>query len=409
MDRNRINILTAEAADLLKEMIAIPSESFSEDMVCTSICNWMSSKGLVYTRIGNNIIARISEQDGISTKTFEGKPTLMLCAHIDTVKANENYSFDPYCPDYAKAAEVINAKIDAGELPEAQGAKVKPEEIVAGLGSNDDGASVVSMIAAFRYFGDRFFADAQNDREGAQNDREGDLNDICNLMLVLSCEEERSGIDGMTGLWPQIKDKVDFAIIGEPTGMKAATSERGLLVIDATAYGVSGHAARNEGINAIDIAINDIAAIRAHQFEKTSPRMGKVNLNVTQINAGTAHNVIPDTCTFVIDIRPTEQYTNEEILHELQRLCKSELKPRNLKNRSSATQEDSPLQKTVESLGIKTFSSPTTSDWMRIDCDAIKMGPGNSDRSHRKDEFVFVKEIEDGISTYIKFIESFRQ
>ena len=480
LDRNRINILTAEAADLLKEMIAIPSESFSEDMVCTSICNWMSSKGLVYTRIGNNIIARISEQDGISTKTFEGKPTLMLCAHIDTVKANENYSFDPYCPDYAKAAEVINAKIDAGELAEAQGAKVKPEEIVAGLGSNDDGASVVSMIAAFRYFGDRFFADAQNDREGdlndkegVQNDKEGDLNDregdlndregdlqpmmslkhmqkddkvdalndnggdlqpmmslkhmqkndnggalndnggipndICNLMLVLSCEEERSGIDGMTGLWPQIKDKVDFAIIGEPTGMKAATSERGLLVIDATAYGVSGHAARNEGINAIDIAINDIAAIRAHQFAKTSPRMGKVNLNVTQINAGTAHNVIPDTCTFVIDIRPTEQYTNEEILHELQRLCESELKPRNLKNRSSATQEDSPLQKTVESLGIKTFSSPTTSDWMRIDCDAIKMGPGNSDRSHKKDEFVFVKEIKDGISTYIKFIESFRQ
>ena len=133
--------------------------------------------------------------------------------------------------------------------------------------------------------------------------------------------------------------------------------------------------------------------------------MGKVNLNVTQINAGTAHNVIPDTCSFVIDIRPTEQYTNEDILAELQAICKSELKPRNLSNRSSATFEESQLQQTAEKLGIETFSSPTTSDWMRIDCDAIKMGPGNSSRSHRKDEFVFVREIEDGVRTYIEFIE----
>ena len=166
----------------------------------------------------------------------------------------------------------------------------------------------------------------------------------------------------MTGLWPSIKDKVDCAIVGEPTGMRAATSERGLLVIDATAHGVSGHAARNEGLNAISIALEDIARLQKHEFLKISPRMGKVNLNVTQINAGTAHNVIPDTCTFVIDIRPTEQYTNEEILEELQSICTSELKPRNLSNRSSATHEDSPLQKTAESLGIETFSSPTTSD-----------------------------------------------
>lgn len=233
-------------------------------------------------------------------------------------------------------------------------------------------------------------------------------NDICNLILVLSCEEERSGINGMTGLWSQLKDKVDYAIVGEPTGMKAATAERGLLVIDATAKGVSGHAARNEGINAIDIAIQDIQTLKSHTFEKVSPRMGKVNLNVTQINAGTAHNVIPDTCSFVIDIRPTELYTNEEILHQLQSICKSDLKPRNLSNRSSATRECSPLQRTAESLGIATFSSPTTSDWMRIDCDAIKMGPGESSRSHKKDEFVFVKEIEDGIRTYIRFIHGIK-
>jgi acetylornithine deacetylase len=378
-------------------MIAIPSPSFSEGEVCSHISNWLTDKGIVHERVGNNIIARLSEQPGVNTDAFDGKPTLMLCAHIDTVSASEDYSFDPYSPDYKKAAEVISAKIANGELPEAPSASVDEGDIVAGLGSNDDGASVVSMIATFRYF----ISSAIN----------------TDLILVLSCEEERSGVNGMTGLWESAlccakqtncadtAIKVDYAIVGEPTGMRAATAERGLLVIDATAHGISGHAARNEGVNAIDIAIKDIEAIKAHTFTRLSPRMGRVNLNVTQINAGTAHNVIPDTCTFVIDIRPTEQYTNEEILAELQSICKSDLKPRNLKNQSSATHEDSPLQSTAESLGIETFSSPTTSDWMRIDCDAIKMGPGNSARSHRKDEFVFTSEIEGGISTYIRFIE----
>lgn len=435
---NNIQRLTAEAVRLLKEMVAIPSPSFSEDEVCTHICNWMTAQGISHKQVGNNIIAEhIIDPD---------RPTLMLCAHIDTVAPCEGYTFDPHTPDYADAAEAVARKISDGEisadiLKEHGISNVMPEDIVAGLGSNDDGASAVSMIAAFRYFSDRFLAGAQNDKGGAQNDKgdvydgasERSINpcscsancagmdvgekadtdccagmDICNLILVLSCEEERSGINGMTGLWSQLKDKVDYAIVGEPTGMKAATAERGLLVIDATAKGVSGHAARNEGINAIDIAIQDIQTLKSHTFEKVSPRMGKVNLNVTQINAGTAHNVIPDTCSFVIDIRPTEQYTNEEILHQLQSICKSDLKPRNLSNRSSATRECSPLQRTAESLGIATFSSPTTSDWMRIDCDAIKMGPGESSRSHKKDEFVFVKEIEDGIRTYIRFIHGIK-
>ena len=257
---------------------------------------------------------------------------------------------------------------------------------------------------------------ARDDRGSVRNDNDTANGTEKNIILVLSCEEERSGTNGMTGLWGSVLGnaeqtehsegaiKIDYAIVGEPTGMKAAIAERGLLVIDATAYGVSGHAARNEGVNAIEIALQDIQNLISHKFSRISPRMGKVNLNVTQINAGTAHNVIPDTCTFVIDIRPTELYTNEEILNELQAICKSELKPRNLKNQSSATHENSPLQAAAESLGIETFSSPTTSDWMRIDCDAIKMGPGNSNRSHRKDEFVFIKEIEDGIKTYIEFI-----
>ena len=262
--------------------------------------------------------------------------------------------------------------------------------MVQGLGSNDDGGSVVSMIAAYIYF-----HNSAKSHAGTPN-----------LTLVLTCEEERSGKGGMTGLWGKRLSQIDYAIVGEPTGMKAATSERGLLVIDATAHGVSGHAARNEGKNALYIALEDIERLRKHEFPKVSPKMGRVNLNVTQIKAGSAHNVIPDRCDFVIDIRPTEQYSNEEILHELQEICESELKPRNLANRSSATHEGSPLQKTAEEMGIETFSSSTTSDWMRITCDAIKMGPGDSNRSHRKDEYVTVEELKEGIETYIKFIRS---
>ena len=354
---NKIDILTSEAVALLKEMIAIPSPSFKEEQVCSHISSWMTAKGIEHKRIGNNLLAEHIVDPG--------QPTLMLCAHIDTVSPCEGYSFDPYKPENC------------------------PEGVVQGLGSNDDGASVVSMIAAYRYI-----MEPSTDRK------------IPNIILALSCEEERSGAGGMTGLWPQLKDKVDYAIVGEPTGMKAAVSERGLLVIDATAHGVSGHAARNEGKNALYIALEDIDTLRKYEFSKISPKMGKVNLSVTQINAGSAHNVIPDRCDFVIDIRPTEQYSNQEILDELQKVCKSELKPRNLANKSSATFEESRLQAAVEKLGIETFSSATTSDWMRISCDAIKMGPGESDRSHRKDEFVYEDEIRNAIETYIQFINT---
>ena len=368
--------LTDEATDLLKEMVAIPSPSFSEAVVCDHISAWMNERGLTHERIGNNIVA--------SHITDPSMPALMLCAHIDTVSPSEGYEFDPYEPNYDKAAEVIGAMT---------GDDLGPDEIVAGLGSNDDGASVVSMLAAYRYF--------------------CEADESPNLVLALSCEEERSGKGGMTWLWPNYfcnpesgAPKVSRAIIGEPTCMKAATAERGLLVIDATAHGVSGHAARNEGVNALYLAMEDIERLRNHEFSRVSPRMGKVNLNVTQISAGSAHNVIPDRCDFVIDIRPTEQYTNEEILEELQGICKSELKPRNLSNRSSATYEGSPLQKAAEALGIETFSSPTTSDWMRVGCDAIKMGPGDSSRSHRRNEFVLTSELQHGITTYIEFIKA---
>ncbi len=359
-----------ESVQLLKEMIAIPSPSFSEIKVCSHISKWLKDRGIEHRVEGCNIIAEHI--------TDPSKPTLMLCAHIDTVTPSPEYDFDPYNPDYQTAAKVISETLEKSYTP---------SEIIAGLGSNDDGASVVAMIAVYRHF--------LKKEAGASP----------NLILILTCEEERSGVDGMTGLWKEFEGKVDYAIVGEPTGMRAATSERGLLVIDATAHGVSDHAARNEGKNAIEIALDDISRLRSHCFERVSPIMGKVHLNVTQINAGTAHNIIPDRCDFVIDIRPTEQYRNEEILAELQAICRSELKPRNLSNRSSASMPDSPLKAAAEGLGIVTFSSPTTSDWMRISCDAIKMGPGESSRSHRKNEFVLVEEIRNGIETYIEFIE----
>lgn len=227
-------------------------------------------------------------------------------------------------------------------------------------------------------------------------------------------EEERSGENGACYLYSADGPlgaegdlRADWVIVGEPTGMKAATSERGLLVLDGLAEGVSGHAARGEGVNALYIALDDIAALRNYKFERISPRMGEVAMNVTMISSGTAHNVIPDKCTFTVDIRPTEQYSNEQILALLQQECRSSLKARKLSNRSSATKEDSPLLKTIEALGIETFSSPTTSDWMRIDADCIKMGPGESSRSHRSDEFIKISEIETAIQTYIKFISTF--
>jgi len=412
MDREQhIQMLTSEAVDLLKEMVAIPSPSFSESAVCDHISGWMDERGIVHERIGNNIVAEhITDPSG---------PTLMLCAHMDTVSPAEGYDFDPYDPHYDVAADVISAMT---------GMEVGPDDIVAGLGSNDDGASLVSMLAAYRFiccndnsgrdsgFGNRATPLAAG---GGAHEVGGVVSETAvpatsNVILVLTCEEERSGKSGMTGLWgrricsrneaAEGCTPVDFAIVGEPTGMKAATAERGLLVIDATAHGVSGHAARNEGDNALYTALEDIQRLKTHEFGKVSQRMGKVNLNVTQISAGTAHNVIPDRCDFVVDIRPTEQYTNEELLQELQAICRSELNPRNLANRSSATFNGSPLQKAAERLGIDTYSSPTTSDWMRITCDAVKMGPGESSRSHRKNEFVFTDEIRKGIETYIDFI-----
>ncbi len=365
-----------EYTELLGTMVQTPSLSFEEEAVAKVVCGALERFGMEFRLQRGNIIS-------INRQFDPSKPTLALDAHLDTVPAAAGYTRNPFDPG-----------VD--------------DSIIWGLGANDDGGSVVSMIAAFRHF--------------------YDMQLPVNLMLVLTREEERSGPDGarwiyseegpfVNGLDSDGSEESDseagrlpmpqWVIVGEPTGMRAATSERGLLVLDASAHGVSAHAATGEGVNALYIALEDIEKLRAHKFTRVSPTMGQVRLNVTQIHSGSAHNVIPDLCTFVVDIRPTEMYSCAEILEELQALCTSELHARNLTNRSSATRPDSPLLKAAQATGRETFSSPTTSDWMRIGVDAIKMGPGDSKRSHKADEYLKVSELEEAIEVYIKYINAF--
>ena len=347
--------LISKAYSFLKEKIAIPSYSFNEESCANFICNYLEENKIVYKRLKNNIIA--------CSKDFkEDRATLMLNSHIDTVKESNSYTFDPFNP--AEEADKI-----------------------LGLGSNDAGASVTAMLHTFLYF------------------YEKDLD--FNLLLVLTAEEERSGSNGMDLVIKSIAP-IDFAIIGEPTQMRAAIAERGLLVIDAESRGVSGHAAREDGINAIYQAITDIEILKKYNFERRSPLMGDVKLTVTQIEAGSQHNVVPDLCRYVIDIRPTELYNNLELIELLQKEVKSSLKARSLTNKSSSTPLDTPLVETLKRLNIEQFVSPTTSDWMRIDIPAIKMGPGDSTRSHQADEFIYKDEIIAGIEGYINFINNFK-
>ncbi len=347
-----------EAVSLLREIVRIPSTSKNEKMRADYLCNYLDGKGLSIKRIDNNII--------VGGEKNPEKPTLMLNSHIDTVKASDSYTFDPF---------------DPGE----------DEMIVKGLGSNDAGASCVSMIRTFLYF---------------TSDKKLHNSLPFNLMLILSAEEECSGPKGITSLSDFINENVNFAIIGEPTEMQAAVAERGLLVIDGKAAGISGHAARNEGVNALYKALDDIDILRNYHFEKISPLMGDVKLTVTQINAGTQHNVIPDKCSFVVDIRPTDLYSNSGIMNILSKLVTSKLTARSLTNKTSITPEGHPLLCAIEKTGIRKIISPTTSDWMRLGIPAIKIGPGCSSRSHSADEYVLVSEISEAIQTYINIIKN---
>lgn len=350
------NIYIKGAVDLLRKLVSLKSFSGHEELRSDFLTDYFYQKNISAERIGNNLIFRQTHHNA-------DKMTLMLNSHLDTVLPASGYSFDPFNPQ-------------------------KSDTHIFGLGSNDAGASVVSMIQTFMYFCDFPLP--------------------FNILLALSTEEENSGPDGMRLLWENLKSEVDMAIIGEPTAMKAAIAERGLLVIDGVAKGVSGHAARNEGVNALYIAHDDINTLRSVKFDKISPTMGEVKLTITQIEAGTQHNVVPDRCRFVVDVRPTEQYSNSEIMEILQPLVKSNLKARSLTNRSSATPENHLLLQCIEQMGVETYTSPTTSDWMRITCPAIKMGPGESARSHQADEFVLIEELEQGITGYIRLISQLK-
>jgi acetylornithine deacetylase len=344
------------AISLLKKLIEIPSYSLNEEKRADYLSAYLKNRGVCVTRIKNNLIC--------VSKNFNKKSKiLMLNSHIDTVKESDSYTKNPFEPE-------------------------ESEGKIYGLGSNDAGASVVSLIETFLHF-----------EQKAEN-----------IMLVLTAEEECSGKEGMDAIVNYFETKAgyrpEYVIIGEPTGMKVAIGEHGLLVIDAFAKGISGHAARNDGVNALYKAIDDINMLRNYKFGKHSELMGDVKMTVTIINSGYAHNVIPDKCTFTIDIRPTDVYTNSEIYEELQQKVSSTLKPRNLSNRTSSTPKNSSLIQCAIECGVEQYISPTTSDWMRINYPSIKMGPGESARSHKADEYIFINEIEEAIKKYIIFINT---
>lgn len=336
---------------LLSSLIATPSVSRQEADTAAIIHSWLTDHGIESERIANNIIARAAAFDPT-------KPTLMLNSHHDTVKPNAGYTRDPFTPT-----------IENGRL--------------YGLGSNDAGASVVSLIATFKNLQDTTLP--------------------FNLILAISAEEECSGENGMRLLLKSI-GKVDMAIVGEPTGLKCAVGERGLLVLDCISHGVSGHAARSEGVNALYKAIDDINRLRALKFDRTSRLMGDININVTQINAGTQHNVIPAECRFVIDVRTTDAYSNEETLDIINRAIDADVIPRSTHLRASAIDDNHRLIKAVESLGIEKFLSPTMSDMALMPFPTIKIGPGDSARSHTADEYIEIQEIENAVKLYTKLI-----
>lgn len=350
-----------EAIQLLKDIIAIPAISKEEKNRANYIQGYIESKGIEVIRVKNNLISICEKYDA-------KKPNLILNSHIDTVKPNESYTKNPY-----------EACCEDGKI--------------YGLGSNDAGASVVSLIHCFIELWQKPLD--------------------FNLILLISAEEEIGGKDGISlavSSLPQYfnNNTQNYAIIGEPTQMQAAIAERGLIVIDAMAHGEASHVAHDNGINAIEIAMRDIAKIKEIKFGRASELMGGVKINVCQIEAGQQHNIIPDRCKFVIDVRPNDKYLNAEIVELLSKHLESELTARSLRNNTSSTPVNSPLMNAVDSLGIAKFISDTGSDWMKIDFAAIKMGAGDSLRSHRADEYICEYEIEEAIKKYIDFINEIR-
>ena len=343
---------TDDAVELLKHLIATPSTSREESATADIMQRTMEGYGLCCHRQRNNIWSIAPGYD-------EGKETILLNAHIDTVKPVKTWTRNPYCPD-----------IDGDTL--------------YGLGSNDCGGGLVSLLQTFRIL----------------YNKERDYN----LVYLASAEEEVSGANGISSVLPLLP-KIDVAIVGEPTGMQPAVAEKGLMVLDITARGKSGHAARGEGVNAIYKAIDDLCWLRAYRFNRVSEFLGPTVMNVTVINAGTQHNVVPDECRMVVDVRTNELYSNEEVFDFIRRHLSSEVRARSFRLHSSGISMEHPLVKKCISMGMTPFGSPTLSDQALMPFSSIKLGPGESSRSHSADEFIRISEINNAIDTYLKLLD----
>ncbi|QKZ14585.1 M20 family metallo-hydrolase [Spirosoma sp. KUDC1026] len=345
--------LTADALDLLKRLIATPSFSREETQTARLIEDFFQQRSIPFERLKNNIWAKNQHFD-------PAKPTILLNSHHDTVKPNTSWTLDPFTP-------------------------LEQDDKLFGLGSNDAGGCLVSLMATFAYFYDR-----------------PDM--AYNIVMAASAEEEISGRDGLELLLPDLPP-VSFAIVGEPTEMQLAIAEKGLLVLDCVAHGVSGHAARDEGENAIYKAIKDINWLSTYQFPNVSPTLGPIKLSVTIINAGTQHNVVPDKCQFTVDVRVTEQYTLEEVIAIIRENIESEVTARSVRLTPSSIPADHPIVQAGLALGRTTYGSPTTSDQAVLSCPSLKCGPGHSSRSHSANEFIYLREIGEGVDGYIRMLE----
>lgn len=345
------NTLINDAVSLLKQLIATPSISRDETAAADIMQHAMEQYGLAVKREKNNLWT-------VSSNFDTSKPTLLLNAHIDTVKPVQSWTRDPFTPTLEG-------------------------DTLYGLGSNDCGGGLVTLLQVFRYL---------NDHQRPYN-----------LVYLASAEEEVSGADGISRVLPMLPI-IDVAVVGEPTGMQPAVAEKGLMVVDAVAKGRSGHAARGEGLNAIYEALDDLEWLRSYQFNKVSRLLGPTLMNVTVINAGTQHNVVPDECHFVIDVRTNEYYRNEDVFNILQLHMKSQIKARSFRLSSSSISMDHPLVRSCLDLGLKPFGSPTLSDQALMTFPSLKLGPGESSRSHSADEFIRISELSDAFDKYIKII-----
>lgn len=344
---------TGEAVSLLSHLIATPSVSRDEHRAADIMEEELVRCGFTPHREANNVWA-------IGSCQREDRPTLLLNAHIDTVKPVASYTRNPYEPS-----------LEDGTL--------------YGLGSNDCGGGLVSLLQVFR---------------------ELSVSERCpyNLVYLASAEEEVSGKDGISRALPLLPH-VDVAIVGEPTGMQPAVAEKGLMVVDITAHGKSGHAARNEGVNAIYEALDDLCWIRSHRFDRVSRFLGPTKMQATVVNAGTQHNVVPDECKIVVDVRTNELYTNEEVFDIISSHCKSECRARSFRLHSSRIDLNHPLVERCVALGLQPFGSPTLSDQALMPFASLKLGPGQSARSHSADEYIKVSEIEHAIGLYLRLLE----